>query len=121
MNALSLFFSPSETDVVRALRICGECTVRAECLTYALSDTGINDGIWGGYEGHRLQSFRDGWSVTPPDFDGCECLIPNRPTIARKYAERHRTGSLGGGPTPPCEESLSAETRWKERRSGKTR
>lgn len=35
------------TQIDRARQVCGECTVRAECLEYAL-ETNQDSGIWGG-------------------------------------------------------------------------
>lgn len=42
-----LFFSSSEAEVASAVRICGGCPVREECLEWAL-DTRVRYGIWGG-------------------------------------------------------------------------
>jgi WhiB family transcriptional regulator, redox-sensing transcriptional regulator len=37
----------ARTQVARALRICGDCQVRQQCLDFALR-TGESHGIWGG-------------------------------------------------------------------------
>ena len=47
-----LFFPVGSTGVAlvqidRARQVCGQCTVRDECLDYAL-DTNQDSGIWGG-------------------------------------------------------------------------
>jgi WhiB family redox-sensing transcriptional regulator len=34
-------------QIDRARQVCGQCTVRSECLDYAL-DTNQDSGIWGG-------------------------------------------------------------------------
>ena len=40
------WFKP-EDDAENAVRICAGCSVRAECLEYAI-DNRIDEGIWGG-------------------------------------------------------------------------
>lgn len=46
------WFPDSYSDVAkvhRAVAICGDCVVRAQCLAYAMSDLSARDyGIWGG-------------------------------------------------------------------------
>jgi WhiB family redox-sensing transcriptional regulator len=40
------WFNP-EGDIDNALRTCARCSVRAECLEYAIENR-IDEGIWGG-------------------------------------------------------------------------
>jgi WhiB family redox-sensing transcriptional regulator len=47
-----LFFPLGTTGLgaqqaAEAVRFCGRCSAREECLSYAL-DNGITDGVWGG-------------------------------------------------------------------------
>ena len=42
-----VFFSNAEADREEALRMCGDCPVRMECLEHAL-ETREAYGIWGG-------------------------------------------------------------------------
>ena len=51
-----LFHPPKGASNIEAKRICGMCTVRQECLDYAITHNEIR-GIWGGLsagERHRL-------------------------------------------------------------------
>ena len=41
------FFPSDGSGVEAAQRMCAECTVRAECLEYALEHR-IDQGVWGG-------------------------------------------------------------------------
>ena len=41
------FFPSDGTGVETAQRICAECSVRSECLEYALANR-IDQGVWGG-------------------------------------------------------------------------
>ena len=43
----ALFFAAWDDATTGAKAICGSCTVRAECLDYALADVAL-EGIWGG-------------------------------------------------------------------------
>ncbi len=43
----SIFFPGRGDNVNRAITICNDCPVRAQCLEYAL-DHGEHFGIWGG-------------------------------------------------------------------------
>ena len=39
-----------------AIRICKSCSVRAECLEYAISNPSlVTDGVWGGYSDKDIQ------------------------------------------------------------------
>lgn len=56
-----LFFLDQGASSANAKQICKGCPVRVACLEYALADTSIQDGIWGGLttnERARLQSRR---------------------------------------------------------------
>lgn len=48
---------PANEGVKKAKRICKECPVRVECLTYAV-DTNQKWGIWGGKNEKELRSIR---------------------------------------------------------------
>ncbi|MBW3594913.1 MAG: WhiB family transcriptional regulator [Actinobacteria bacterium] len=43
----NLFFAPGAVEHKEAKRVCRECPVRMECLTYAMN-TPVDHGIWGG-------------------------------------------------------------------------
>jgi WhiB family redox-sensing transcriptional regulator len=43
----AIFFPNDGVGVQVAQRICAECTVRAECLEYALVNR-VDHGVWGG-------------------------------------------------------------------------
>ena len=47
-----LFFSTEREDVHKAVRICGECPVIAECRKYAKRHK-IGHGVWAGVERNR--------------------------------------------------------------------
>jgi WhiB family redox-sensing transcriptional regulator len=42
-----LFFSERTADLAAAQALCGECSVRVDCLELALSQ-GLDWGVWGG-------------------------------------------------------------------------
>lgn len=42
-----LFFSSSTKKIAQAIAICNTCSVRSDCLTYAV-DFGVEHGIFGG-------------------------------------------------------------------------
>lgn len=52
------WFLEQGSDVVRALTICGRCTVRPDCLAHALI-AGETSGIWGGKTPDQLDAIRD--------------------------------------------------------------
>lgn len=44
----ALFYSQDERDILIAKSVCRQCTVRLDCLEYAL---GVKEyGVWGGYD-----------------------------------------------------------------------
>lgn len=49
---------PSARQLRAALRICGRCEVRAECLNYALR-TGQTAGVWGGTTEQQRRALRE--------------------------------------------------------------
>lgn len=61
------FFPSDGLGVDRARRICEGCTVRAECLEYAL-EFRVEHGVWGGAserERRRILRRRRGVAMTP--------------------------------------------------------
>jgi WhiB family redox-sensing transcriptional regulator len=52
-----LFFPPRGGSGQAAKRICEGCTVRDECLRYAL-DTGAEFGIWAGLSAREVRELR---------------------------------------------------------------
>lgn len=44
-----MFFSASEAVTADAVRICGGCPVKGECLSWAIA-TRVKYGIWGGLD-----------------------------------------------------------------------
>lgn len=58
-----LFFAPGAIEHKEAKRVCRDCPVRMECLSYAMS-TPIDHGIWGGMtERERRRHRRQGWHI----------------------------------------------------------
>lgn len=51
-----VFFPERGEDVDAAKRICAGCTVRRECLTYALTTPREKFGIWGGLSGRERRT-----------------------------------------------------------------
>jgi WhiB family transcriptional regulator, redox-sensing transcriptional regulator len=47
----------AQAQVARAKSICAECTVRSECLDYAL-DTNQDAGVWGGLSEEERRDIR---------------------------------------------------------------
>ena len=61
-----LFFPSDGVGVIRARKICAQCTVSTQCLEYALSNQ-VEHGVWGGTserERRRLQRTRRGSAIT---------------------------------------------------------
>ena len=61
----NLFFpigstGPAVDQIEAAKAICGECTVREDCLTYAL-ETNQEAGVWGGYAEDERRRLRKRW------------------------------------------------------------
>lgn len=52
-----LFFSPYDDDARIAKEICRKCSVRWECLAYAL-ETGQGHGVWGGLTSEERHALR---------------------------------------------------------------
>ena len=60
-----LFFPERGGDVLPAKAICAHCTVRDDCLRYALEDRDTV-GIWGGTSGRERRAIRLGVPVGRP-------------------------------------------------------
>ncbi|MFQ5948467.1 MAG: WhiB family transcriptional regulator [Acidimicrobiia bacterium] len=61
----SLFFpigitGPALQQIEAAKRICAECSVREECLLFAL-ETNQEAGVWGGYVEDERRRLRKRW------------------------------------------------------------
>lgn len=61
----NLFFpvgttGPALDFIEEAKTICGECSVRDECLMYAL-ETNQESGVWGGYAEDERRRLRKRW------------------------------------------------------------
>jgi WhiB family redox-sensing transcriptional regulator len=61
--APEIFFPYNGPGVAAAQRICTECTVRPECLDYALRNQ-IEQGIWGGTSERERRRIRRGRKST---------------------------------------------------------
>ena len=55
-----LFFPERGASTRTAKGICRECTVREECLNYAL-ETNQEAGVWGGYAEDERRRLRKRW------------------------------------------------------------
>ena len=53
----SIFFPGSSDREFEAVEICGRCSVRAACLTYAIGHPELT-GIWGGASDEERSLFR---------------------------------------------------------------
>lgn len=52
-----LFFAVGAIEHKQAKRICRSCSVRAECLSYAM-DSPVDHGIWGGLTERERRRWR---------------------------------------------------------------
>lgn len=58
-----LFFAPGAIEHKEAKRVCRECPVQMQCLSYAMS-TPVDHGIWGGMtERERRRHRRQGTNL----------------------------------------------------------
>lgn len=57
-----IFFPEKGGSTKSAKRVCAECTVRVECLAYALR-TKQDEGIWGGKSALQLKELRKDWAA----------------------------------------------------------
>ena len=51
---------PAIDQIAKAIAICGGCSVREECLQYAL-ETNQEAGVWGGYAEDDRRRLRKRW------------------------------------------------------------
>jgi WhiB family redox-sensing transcriptional regulator len=56
-NGFDAFFPDSHDDSRNVIGICTKCTVRTQCLNYALEDPSLT-GIWGGTSARRRRRLR---------------------------------------------------------------
>lgn len=61
----AIFFTEPSADITLALSICRTCSVRVECLDFALAHRDT-DGIWGGTSKRRRLKIRRRLGVRPP-------------------------------------------------------
>lgn len=67
-----LFYRPDGQASKEALRICGDCSVRIECLTFAMANNEWS-GVWGGMDAagrRRLKTRRRTRLVRKERIDG---------------------------------------------------
>ncbi len=65
----AVFFPSDWVGVQSAQRICARCTVRRQCLSYALASR-ITDGVWGGTsERQRVRILRARATASVPAFE----------------------------------------------------
>lgn len=56
-----VFFFPEDhegSNVRHARKICGTCPVAAACLEYAVTETSIQHGVWGGLTVREIRHVR---------------------------------------------------------------
>lgn len=95
-----LFFPERGEDADAAKRICSGCTVRRECLTYALTPPVERLGIWGGTSGRERRRITlasiEGRSL-PPIVYGAEARAQAR----SRAAERRKASRPVAAPPAP--------------------
>jgi WhiB family redox-sensing transcriptional regulator len=57
-----IFFPEKGGSTKSAKRVCAECTVRVQCLAFALR-TKQDEGIWGGKSALQLKELRKDWAA----------------------------------------------------------
>ena len=70
----ALFFPSDGMGVLAAQRICAECSVRLQCLGYALTHR-VDHGVWGGTserERRRILSRRRSTRTNAAEVPDCE-------------------------------------------------
>jgi len=87
-------------QLVAAAKVCHACTVRRECLTYAV-DSGQRFGIWAGHTPRDLRTLRRGRlaGIPDPDIDA----EPICPGCSLLFA----TPAVDGQLCPRCEENAA--------------
>jgi hypothetical protein len=66
----ALFFPERGNEAAKdALEVCGRCTVRDECLDYAMTHN-ERDGVWGGCSGRQRRQLRSAKALRDTV---CEC------------------------------------------------
>ncbi len=52
------FFPSTGAGALPARKICAQCSVQPDCLAYAVADTSLADGVWGGATSKERASIR---------------------------------------------------------------
>lgn len=88
----ALFFPERGTDADTAKRICAGCTVRRECLTYALTPPVEKWGIWGGLSGKERRRLRRTASAAAIAAAPLPPIVYTSVARAESIAERRSNG-----------------------------
>lgn len=92
------FFPDRGEDTDAAKRICAGCTVRRECLTYALTTPVERNGIWGGTSGRERRK------LTLASIEGCPLppIVYAAEAIAATRAKQSAAAKARKAATPPA-------------------
>ena len=90
---------PAGRSVNEAKRICSDCTVRAQCLAYALDHGEVYFGVWGGLSAKERQRIQP---HQPPRRAPARCGTPSG------YKTHHRRSEP---PCIPCRNAYAAAHR----------
>lgn len=78
----------------RALAICAECTVKADCLIWAMADTNsAHHGIYAGLLGNQRYGMGNGPACPA---EGCDFRSINGLSLAAHMVHRHPRRTEGG-------------------------
>lgn len=97
------FFPDRGEDTDAAKRICAGCTVRRECLTYALTTPRERNGIWGGTSGRERRK------LTLASIEGCPLppIVYTAEAIAATRAKQSAAAKARGSSTPKAPRTVA--------------